>query len=90
MKVDVIPNGLEKYIAFFLNTNLVFIDSIQFMISRLDNDKLVKNLSDDDFKYLTEEFDSKNLKLLKQKSAYSYEYMSSFERFDEEKLPDRK
>ena len=32
--------------------------------------KLVKNLTDDDFKYLTEEFRSKNLELLKQKSAY--------------------
>ena len=29
--------------------------------------KLVKNLSDNDFKYLTEKFGSKNLELLKQK-----------------------
>ena len=61
---------------------------MQFMNSSLD--KLVTNLSDDDFKYLTEEFGSKNLKLLKQKGAYPYEHMSSFERFYEEKLPDRK
>ena len=61
---------------------------MQFMNSSLD--KLVTNLSDDDFKYLTEEFGSKNLKLLKQKGAYPYEHMSSFERFDEEKLSDRK
>ena len=53
-------------------------------------DKLVKNLSDNDFKYLTEEFGSKNLELLKQKDAYSYEYMNSFKRFNEEKLPARK
>ena len=38
-------------------------------------DKLVKNLSENDFKYLTEEFGSKNVELLKQKSAYPYEYM---------------
>ena len=37
-------------------------------------EKLVKNLSDNDFKYLTEEFGSKNLELLKQKDAYPYEY----------------
>ena len=37
-------------------------------------EKLVKNLSGNDFKYLTEEFDSKNLELLKQKDAYPYEY----------------
>ena len=53
-------------------------------------EKLVKNLSDDDFKYLTKEFGSKNLELLKQKDAYPYEYMDSFKRFGEEKLPDKK
>ena len=47
--------------AFFKNKTLVFIDSMQFMNSSLD--KLVKNLSDDDFKYLTEEFGTKNLEL---------------------------
>ena len=88
VKIKVIPNGLEKYMAFFLNKNLVFIDSMQFMNSSLD--KLVKNMSDEDFKYLVEEFDSENLKLLKQKDAYPYEYMNSFERFNEEKLPARR
>ena len=57
---------------------------MQFMNSSLD--KLVKNLTDDDFKYSTEEFDSKNLELLKQKGAYLYEYMDSFQRFNEGKL----
>ena len=52
--------------AFILNKNLVFIDSMQFMNSILE--KLVENLSDNDFKYLTEEFGSKNLELLKQKA----------------------
>ena len=47
-------------------------------------------MSDNDFKYLTEEFGSKNLELLKQKDAYPYEYMNSFKRFNEEKLPDKK
>ena len=32
----------------------------------------------------------KNLELLKQKGDCSYEYMNSFERFNEEKLPARK
>ena len=52
----------------FFNKNLVFIDSMQFMNSSLD--KLVNNLSDEDFKYLVEEFGSENLVLLKQKDAY--------------------
>ena len=72
----------------FLNNNLVFIDCMQFMNSSLD--KLVKTLSNEDFKYLVEEFGSKNLGLLKQNDAYPYEYMNSFERFNEKKLPARK
>ena len=59
------------------------------IISNLE--KLVKKLSDDDFKHLTQEFGSENLNLLKQKDAYPYEYMDSFERFSEKKeLPDKK
>ena len=74
--------------VFFLDKNLVFIDSMQFMNSILD--KLVKNMSDKDFKYLIEEFGSENLELLKRKGTCPYEYMDSFERFNEEKLPDKK
>ena len=62
----------------FLGRDLVFIDSMQFMNSSLD--KLVKNLVDKDFKYLVKEFGSENLKTLKQKGAYPYEYMNSFKR----------
>ena len=61
---------------------------MQFMNSGIE--KLLKNLSVNDFKYLTEEFGSKNLELIKQKDAYTYEYMDSFKRFGEEKLPDKK
>ena len=86
VKVDVIPNGLEKYIAFTINKNLVFIDSMQFMNSGLD--KLVKNLTDKDFKYLSQEFNDEQLNLVKQKGVYSYEYMNSFEKFSKDKLPD--
>ena len=42
VKIDVILNRLEKYMTYFLNKNLVFIDSIQFKNSSLK--KLVKNL----------------------------------------------
>ena len=88
LKVDVIPNGPEKYMAFFLGRDLVFTDSIQFMNSGLD--KLVKNLVDKDFKYLVEEFSCESLELLKQKGTYPYEYMNSFKRFNEDKLCARK
>ena len=73
MKIDVIPSGLEKYMAFIVNKNLVFIDSMQFMNSSLQ--KLFKNFLDDYLKYLTEECVSKHLELLKQKDAYPYKYM---------------
>ena len=59
VNASVIPNGLEKYMAFILNKNVVFIDSMQFMKSSLE--KLVKNLLDDDFKYLIQEIDSQQL-----------------------------
>ena len=57
---------------------------MQFMNSSLD--KLVKNLADEDFKYLGKEFGFEILEILKQKVAYPYEYMYSFKRFNEEKL----
>ena len=44
VKFDAIPNRLKKYMAIFLNENLIFIDSMLFMKSNLE--KLVKNLSD--------------------------------------------
>ena len=60
---------------------------MHFLNSSLE--KLVKNLSENDFKYLTKEFGSKHLEFLKQKGAYLYEYMNSFKRFSEEKAPDK-
>ena len=69
VKNDVIQNRLGKFMEFFYNKNLVFIDSLQFINSSLE--KLVKNLTDD-FKYLAKESSFKNLEFLKQKSAYLY------------------
>ena len=63
-RVSVIPNGIEKYMSFSLN-NLVFIDSVLFMNSNLD--KLVKNLSDSDFKCLNEVFSGDKSELVKKK-----------------------
>ena len=42
VKINVVTNGLKKYVAFFLGKNLVFIDSMQFM--NLSLHKLVQNL----------------------------------------------
>ena len=64
-----------------------FIDSTQFMNCSLD--ALAKNFSDNDFKYLSKEFSSDLLKLVKQKGVYPYEYMDSLEKFSKHKLPDK-
>ena len=52
-------------------------------------DSLVKNLSDNYFKYLSEEFSGEFLELVKQKGVYPYEYMDSYEKFCKDKLPDK-
>ena len=87
VKISVIPNGLEKYMAFTINRNIIFIDSMKFMKSSLDS--LVKTLVDRDFKYLSKEYSSELLELVKEKGVYPYEYMNSFKIFDEDKLPDK-
>ena len=83
-RVSVISNGLENYMSFTLNNNIVFIDSMLFMSSSLD--KLAKNLNDEVFKYLSEEFSGEKLELVKKKGVYPYEYFNSFEKFKEKKI----
>ena len=70
LKVYIIPNGLEKYMAFFLGRDLVFIDRMKSMNYGLD--KLVKYLVDEDFKYLVKEFGFESSELLKQKGNKKY------------------
>ena len=80
LKINVIPNGLERYMTFSINDKLCFIDSLQFSSSALDS--LVKNWNKDGFKYLNQEFDNNVLDLVK--GFYPYEYMSDFEKFKEQ------
>ena len=54
---------------FFLGKGSVFIDSMHLMNSSLN--KVVKNLANKDFKYLVEEFGTKNLKNIKTKRCLS-------------------
>ena len=55
-KINIIPNGLEKYIGFHINNKLIFNASFQFLSSSFES--LVRNLSKDDFKNLSPEFDN--------------------------------
>ena len=81
VSIDVIPCGLEKYIAFIVNRWLVFIDSMQFMNSSLD--KLVRTLGSKDFKCLREVFgDNEQFELVKCKGVYPYEWVDGLDKFD--------
>ena len=64
LKINIIPNGLEKHVSFSINNKSSFIDSFQFLSSSLDS--LVKNLNKDDFKYYSQESDNNVLDLVKQ------------------------
>lgn len=57
MDINIIPNNMEKYMAFMLGKHLVFLDSLQFLSSCLDS--LVNKLPGDTFKHTSELFQGK-------------------------------
>ena len=73
--------------SFTIINKLIFIDSFQLSSSI---DSLVKDLSQDDFTYLSQKSDSSVLYLAKQKEFYLYEYTSDFEKFKEESSSETK
>ena len=81
----VIPPNMEKYLSITVY-RLKFIDSLQFTSQSLGS--LVKTLEVDEFKYLWEAFPiAHEFELIKWKRVYTYDYMNSFTRFDESRLP---
>ena len=88
MDINCIPNNMEKYMAFMLGKHLLFLDSFQFMSSSLDN--LTKNLPDDAFIFTQQEFTGEQFNLMKQKGTYPYDYMDSFQKFNDTQLPIKK
>ena len=84
-EIKCIPTNTEKYISFSLG-NLRFIDSLNFLLSSMD--KLVKGI--DEFPIMQSRVAEENKRQLPlKKGIYPYEYMDSFERFSETKLPDK-
>ena len=69
LKINVAPNGLEKYMSFNIKNKLCFIYSFLFLSSSLDS--LDKNLGKGDFKYLSQDFDNSVFDLVKQKKSLS-------------------
>ena len=135
LKINAIPNNIEKYMTFMSGNHLNFIDSLQFMSSSLDN--LVVNVTKcgkcqtctpdsctrrsvsdkgriiqhktsypclecknckkvgkscvnsvyNNLKDTSEEFKGTQLHLMSNKGVYPYDYMNSFEKFNQTKLP---
>jgi len=83
-KISCIPNNMEKYMTFSVG-QLQFIDSLQFMNSSLD--KLAANLQQNGLQITAQHSDESKLELLRRKGVYPYEYINSFERFSETRLP---
>src|SRR5436190_6102844 len=74
-QIEVIGKDTEKYITFSID-NLQFLDSYNFLSASLS--KLVETLKT--FRYVNEP-------LLQKKGIYPYEYMSSFDKFNEQLPP---
>ena len=101
----VIAKNVEDYISFSIkievdryvdsygdertrDIELRFIDSFKFMSSSLDS--LVNNLAKGDHKFWGfEDYTDEQRKLLIRKEMYPYEYMDSWDKFSETKLPRR-
>ena len=64
-KVNVIRNGLQKYMIFIINNKLLFLDNFLFISSSLDS--LVKNLSKEDLEYFSQDFVNNVIDLLEAK-----------------------
>ena len=97
--MGVIAKNVEDYISFSIKIEvevgnrtkeieLRFIDSFKFMSSSLDS--LVNNLAKGDHRFWGfEEFSDKQRELLIRKGIYPYEYMDSWDRFNETSLPSK-
>ena len=79
MNINVIPNNMEKYMAFMLGNHLTFLDSFQFMSSSLE--KLVSNLPKESLNYTSKRFKDTKFDLMVRKGVYPYDYMDSFDKF---------
>ena len=100
--IDCIPNNEENYISFsktiktgeYQNKRgetknkyfkIIFKDSMKFINSSME--ALVKNLPEDAFKNLEKHFKPEQVKLLKQKGFFPYDYMDKIEKLKDTKPP---
>ena len=83
-EVKCIANNMEKYITFSVG-NIRFIDSLNFLQASLDS---LVGATPKELLKITSTI-SKGSDLLYKKGIYPYEYMDSWERFSETRLPDK-
>ena len=74
--------------SIIINKNIIFLDSLQFCNSSLNN--LASNLNNEDFKHLMLEFPIEKLEILKRKESYPYEWVDSYEQFNHQELLPKK
>ena len=103
--IDCIPNNEENYIGFsktiisgeYTNKKgetknkyfkIVFKDSMKFLKSSVE--ALVNNLPKDGFNNLEKYFTPEQVKLLKQKGFFPYDYMDNMEKLKDKKPPPQK
>ena len=103
--IDCIPNNEENYISFSKTIitgeyidkkgqlrdkkfKIIFKDSLKFMASGLD--VLVNNLPKDALKNLNKYFKPEQVKLLKQKGFFPYDYLGNIEKLKDTKPPPQK
>ena len=73
-RIRVIPNNLEKFMAFSIG-RMQFLDSFQFTMKSLDN--LVSTLDDADFKYTRKMFNTDvKFHLMRKKGVFPYDFFN--------------
>ena len=91
-RLNVIANNSENYISFSkyipINESQIeirFLDSFRLMQSSLDT--LSKNLPNSEKKNLAKKFKGTQFELLTRKGVYPYEWLDSYEKFEQTELP---
>src|SRR5437899_2568286 len=83
-EVTVIAQTMERYMCMRVN-NLVFLDSINFLNASLDS--LVQLLHPHELPTVRETMETSDIFMFARKGVYPYEYMTSWEVFEETQLP---
>ena len=103
MEIHAVAKNLEDYLSFSIKINkengkrnhdggssiesfrIRFIDTCQFLPNSLES--LANNLDDEQFVAMKKHFSQAQTSQLRRKQVYPYDYMSSWEKFHETKLP---